>query len=259
MTGLVVGIDAAYPPAVTIIPASARVVLGYAGDVTTTPHVWTRAEVDAVRATGRAWWPIWTMPERALTASDGEWAAAGMTAALPGYAFPVGCPVFLDIESAAWYASPAGARAAVTAWQQGMAAAGWPRAYPYLPAPAGYGWLADWTGIPPATLPAGVVGVQYDHALAGDAYDISVFDPSLLSDPPGPAPDPPGGDMFEIIWVEGVTAEFAWSPSGAWWQVPNPAYVQALALSKLCAAVHAVPQATFDACKALAATARLTG
>ena len=48
-----------------------------------------------------------------------------------------------------------------------------------LPAAAGW-WVANWTGIPPATLPAGACAVQFaDPPKSGGQWDASVVDTAL--------------------------------------------------------------------------------
>jgi len=177
---LILGADAAYPFDYSILPAGVAVILGYVAESQTTPHLWTAAEIAAAEATGRQWWAIVTAPERALTAVDGTRAAAAMFAALLERGYSTSRPVFYDIEHSAYAASPTGAMAARAAWLRGMVAAGWRRAYAYLPAAAGVDWLAHWGIGRPTSLPARVIGIQYDHGLDGDRYDLSVFDPRLL-------------------------------------------------------------------------------
>jgi len=172
--------DGAYPhPPYTFLPDDVMVWAGYLGGHT--PHPWTAADIADARRLVGAWWGIWTAPDRrAITATDGVQDAAGTVARLVELSYPRADPVFYDVEYATWQADPAGARAAITAWKRGLAAAGYRNAYAYVPLSAGFDWIAHWTGARPTSLPAGVIGIQYDHGLFNDAYDISVFDASLL-------------------------------------------------------------------------------
>lgn len=173
--------DAAYPFDLALLPEDVHHVLGYVGAWGATPHIWTAAEVAAVQAGGLRWHPIWTVPQRALTAADGHDAATRMLAALPTYPLEAGCPVFLDVESSAYNADPAGAVACVNAWRAGMAAGGHPTAVAYLPASTMAGWIANWTGVRPDTLPPTVKGWQYaSDRMLGKPFDLSVFDPATL-------------------------------------------------------------------------------
>lgn len=174
-------VDAAYPFDLSVLPTSVRVVVGYLGPPGGTPHVWTREEVAAVEATGRAWWGVQVAPLRALTAADGAAAAQAAAARLAelGRAHRPD-PVFYDVEYATWIADPAGARAAIAAFKSALPqAAARLRPEAYEPAVGGTDWIARWDNTRPDTLPAGVVGVQYG-APSGGAYDLDVFDPSLL-------------------------------------------------------------------------------
>lgn len=172
---LVTTADCAYPFAYDRLPAGVDVILGYVGSPTGTPHVWDQAEVDTVRATGRVWAPIWTPPDPALTAQLGRQAGNSMAAALGRYRLTGAEPVFLDIEQHVYAADPDGATQAVAAWTAVMHGAGHRQAWAYVPARAGYGWAANWTGTPPAAVPFGCVGVQYAGNVDGGRYDLSVF------------------------------------------------------------------------------------
>ncbi len=181
MASLIRVADGAYPQdSYAFLPTDMHVWAGYLGGHT--PHPWTVTEINAARANGLTWWGIWTAPDRrAITAMDGTADGAGTVARLTQINYPTSDPVFYDVEYATWHADPTGARAAISMWKHALAAAGWHHAYAYVPLSAGFDWIAHWTGARPASLPAGVVGIQYDHALANDRYDISVFDPSLLN------------------------------------------------------------------------------
>jgi len=172
--------DGAYPhPPYDFLPAHIAVWAGYLGGHT--PHDWTVAEIAALEATGRTWWGIWTAPDRqAIGAGQGAADAADTIARLGALRYPKTKPVFYDVEYGTWHADPAGAEAAASRWKHDVAAAGWRRAYWYGPLASHCDWVANWTGVRPASLPPGRIGVQYDHALSNDRYDISVFDPSLL-------------------------------------------------------------------------------
>lgn len=178
---LVTVADCAYPFDYGRLPAGVPVVLGYVGSPTGTPHVWDQAEVDAVRATGRVWAPIWTPPDAVLSAQLGRQAANGMIAALARYRLTGAEPVFLDVEQSVYAANPGTATEAVAAWTAAMHAAGHPQAWAYVPARAGFGWAADWTGRPPAAVPFGCVGVQYAGQLDGGRYDLSIFAPEVFA------------------------------------------------------------------------------
>lgn len=175
---LIHAVDAAFPR-LDAIPAQATVVLGYVGAPGFTPHIWTLAEVAAVRAAGRAWWPIW-VPQQGgvMSAATGQNAAAAMLAALPPYAVSAATPCFFDVEQNSWEASASGARAAIAAFKSAMHAAGHAHAYGYVPHGAGMDWIASWTNSEPASLPAGVIGQQYRSA---GAWDYSVFDAALIT------------------------------------------------------------------------------
>lgn len=178
--GLVLVADAAYPFDYGLLPPAVRVVLGYVGGDGMTPHIWTVDEQAACRRAGKLWYPIYTVPMRALTALDGYKAALAMLPRLAVHGIAPDEPKFLDIEYSAYAADPAGALACVQAWRSRLAQGGHRNGWPYLPLAAGQGWLAHWTHVRPSSLPAGVVGIQYDNALANDAYDLSVFDPRIF-------------------------------------------------------------------------------
>lgn len=177
---LIQAVDAA-TPALGAIPPQAKVVLGYVGAPGHTPHIWTLTEVNAVRATGRQWWPIWVPAQGLMSAATGQAAARGMLAALPRYSVAAGTPCFFDVERSSWEASQAGVRAAVAAFKQAMRAAGYSRPLGYVPRAAGIDWIANWTNSPPAALPAGVIGQQYRST---NSWDFSVFDAALLQATP---------------------------------------------------------------------------
>lgn len=180
MANLLLVADGAYPHSdYDFLPAHVTVWAGYLGGHT--PHAWSAAEVAHLEATGRAWWGIWTAPDRqAINAGQGAADAADTIAVLAALRYPTIRPVFYDVEYGTWHADPAGAEAAATRWKHDVAAAGWTRAYWYGPLASHCDWVANWTGFRPAVLPPGRIGVQYDHALSNDRYDISVFDPSIL-------------------------------------------------------------------------------
>lgn len=211
MTDLVRVADASKPFDYAVLPDDVRTVLGYIGLYGYTPHIWSVPEVRAAREAGLRWFAICTVPQRRLSAADGRAAAAWCLAKLPEYGYTPDMPVFLDIEYGAYLADPAGADACVTAWRDGMRAGGYRTAIPYLPLSAGYGWLAHWTGSAPATLPDGVAGVQYDHALADDAYDISVFRPEVFPGGTGTMPlDQEALDQIDGLLTRHTRALFAW-------------------------------------------------
>lgn len=180
---LIDGIDAAYPPDYATLPASIKVVAGYLGQVDCTPHIWTDAEIDAAKAHGYQWWPIVVPPQRGLNPQDGTVAAHAILERLAEINHPKTEPVLIDIEHNSYVANPSGAMAAVQAFRQTMAAAGWQKAIPYLPFVANQGWVAHWTNERPATLPQGWIGDQYGGK---PGYDLDVFDASLFSNTPLP-------------------------------------------------------------------------
>lgn len=173
---LVHAADAAYPPALQLLPLDCRVVLGYAGELHCTPHVWTRAEADAYRDAGKEWWPIWVPPQGDLARQSWVDAVQGAVAACQALGVRKTDPVFVDIEAGSWQLNAAGAGRFLWGWKAGMKKAGYLRPLGYVPKAAGLDWVADWTGVRPTSLPAGVVGVQYRNAVAAGAYDLSVFD-----------------------------------------------------------------------------------
>jgi hypothetical protein len=177
---LVLVADAAYPFDYTRLPTGVHAIAGYVGG--DTPHVWSQAEVDAVLATGREWWPIWTAPSRgqAIDAAQGGRDGAGMINALRNYRLVNDPPQFYDVEFSTWQANPAGARAAITAWKNTLHAAGYPHTYAYVPLDAGFDWVAYWTNVQVPSLPAGWVGQQYAGNALGGACDLSVFDLDLV-------------------------------------------------------------------------------
>ena len=177
---MIQGVDCAYPQ--PSYPSWARVVCGYAGGHTV--HQWTLAEVAAVHASGRVWFAIWTARnakgQPPLTAADGTQDAAAMAARLSYYQYDKNLPVFYDIEPGIFDLDPNGAKAAIGAWKAGMQRAGWVNAYAYTIARQGGDWIADWTNVIPASIPAGKIGVQY----GGDqgSFDYDVFADSLLGE-----------------------------------------------------------------------------
>lgn len=180
MTSLIRTADAAYPFDYRLLPSDVGVIIGYAGGFT--PHAWTLAEVMSAEAAGLVVWMNWTLPERPVDSSDGLTAANGQAGALTALGYPAEAPVFLDVEHSTWSMWPGGAKAAIATWKHTIMAAR-PRcsgAYAYVPWEAQFDWVANWTGVQPAALPAGCIGWQYDHALAGDSYDISIMDAALL-------------------------------------------------------------------------------
>lgn len=173
--------DCAYPQDWVILPDNVTVVLGYIGQDGATPHVWTMADIQTVEDAGLLWGAIWTPPQAGFDPNVGAAAGNGMVAALERISYPVAAPVFLDIEQHTYATDPHTVLAGVAAWQHAIAARQTGQAIPYLPAAAQRGWIADWVGVAPVRLAAGVVGVQYAGRLAGDRYDLSVVDPAALA------------------------------------------------------------------------------
>ena len=183
MADLLLAADMAYPlDDYARLPKDVRVVLGYVGGET--PHVWTAGEVRAAEAAVGTWWPIWTAPNpnARLDATQGRRDAAGMVAALRTLGISAGVPVFYDIEQSSYAASPSGARSAWQGWRLTMQSAGWKQAFPYVPWSAEYGWAANWTNTRPDSLPAGLIGWQYEGNTDSRGYDLSVFDAALIGD-----------------------------------------------------------------------------
>jgi hypothetical protein len=163
----------------SFLPADVTVWAGYLGK----PSVgeWTAAQIQHAREQVGAWWAIWTLGSGgAVTAGDATAAAAAMLAKLAAVHYPKSDPVFLDVEYGRWADNPAVTEHSAALWCQTMRSSGYPRAHWYGPWDSDAGWRARWTGTMPTELPPGVVGIQYDHGLSGDRYDISVFDAALL-------------------------------------------------------------------------------
>lgn len=190
MSDLVDVVDAAYPFDYRRLAGSVRVVLGYIGQAGETPHIWTQPEVDAVRVAGKVWAPIHTVPPGAFSLDAGKQAANMMREELTRYAYPSNGPVFLDVERSTYIANPQGARAGIAAWTVEMQAAGHSHAIAYVPAEAGYGWIADWTGSRPNFLLPNELGWQWQGGPnSGLPYDQSVFDPAVFATLLGTEPD----------------------------------------------------------------------
>jgi hypothetical protein len=163
----------------SFLPPTVKAWGGYVGK----PEVnaWTVQQVAHLEATGRLWIPIWTPGDgTTYTRAEATADAAAMLAGLSRLGLHDQRWVFLDIERSRWINTPAQTEDAAAYWCSIMRASGWPRAGWYGPLNSGAPWQAHWTGVPPVTLPPGVIGLQYDHALANDRYDISRFDPTIL-------------------------------------------------------------------------------
>lgn len=166
------------------LPEQVKAWCGYVGGHTS--HAWTKAEVEHLEATGLPWWAIWTAVQgRALTADDVDEDVAGMLAGLTALGRPKQLPVIYDVEYSTWAANPHSTTQHAQDWCARMRAAGYRHAWWYGPAASVAQWRAHWGITKPATLGAGVLGVQYDHDLADGRYDISVFNPALFTDPKG--------------------------------------------------------------------------
>lgn len=188
-----IAIDAAYPPDYTQAPPGTKAILGYVGESGPAANIWDLDAVHAARAFCGHWWPIWFPPQGVLSIAEGARAASSMISVLPGYGVAKDDPVFLDIEHDSWVANPDDALGCVRAWRQAMNAAGYEKAYAYVPAVAGFDWIADWVDSAPKKLPAGVIGQQYAGNVDEGRYDMSVFDSSLWGSPQEP-PDPTPGN-----------------------------------------------------------------
>lgn len=191
MPDLLLAADAAYPPSYPNLPSAVKVVLGYVGGPGCTPNIWTHTEAATARRQVGTWWPIWTLPEHAVSAQYGQEAANACSKVLPGYHHPADAPVFLDVEHATIAANVHGARACIAAWVDGMSQRGYPNAHVYASGNVGGDWQPRWGEDRPDDLPPGLVGVQYAANLDGGRYDLDVFDASLLTDPPKHETDPP--------------------------------------------------------------------
>lgn len=206
--------DGAFLHPMSAVPSSVRAIVGYVGGPGAY-HVWSTGDAQTVRNSGREFWSLWVPPQRALSAGDGSTAAHGMIAALPAYDNPKSHPVFLNIEYNTYSASPSGADAASRAFQDTMKAAGYARAYSYVPLSAGYGWGARFTYQRPSSLPSGLVGIQYENdRYSHPGWDASVFESSMFGTPP------PQQDFLEdlmsrlnYVWWFGRTSD------GAIWAV----------------------------------------
>lgn len=209
--GLALATDSAYPYNFAQAPAGCVATLGYVGRSGYTPHVWTRAEVDEARSHGLLWWPIVTGISLGPTnALDGHINAETMITNAPLYGVSKTDPVFCDLEPDALHADMAGAAAMVAAFKSDMRAAGYTRPYVYSTNADFIDWVADWTNVRPAILPAGRIGFQYG---GGTVYDLSVFDPSLLLAPTPPTPPEPTSEVdMLLIEVDEKTV-----PAGTQW------------------------------------------
>lgn len=148
---------------------------------------WSPGQVANLESTGRLGIPIWTPGDGgAYTRAQAQADAAAMLAGLKGLAIHDQRWVFLDIEYSRWADNPQVTTDAAAYWCGIMRLSGYPRAGWYGPIASTATWRADWTGTPPTALPAGCLGVQYDHDLAGGKYDISRFDKSILDRFGGP-------------------------------------------------------------------------
>lgn len=204
---LVLVVDQADPTPPHMLPGEAVAVAGYVGLQGSTPHVWSLGEVNAVRASGRQWWPIVVPPQRTLTGADGGPAAECMIAACHALGVSTDTPVLIDIEHASWVANPAGAQACISEFKSLVGLAGFRKAYAYVPAGAGFDWIAHWTNIRPTELPDGCVGVQYGGG-PGGAYDLSVFEASLMAGAT-PLPQPEDDDVTPQQLQDGLDQWFA--------------------------------------------------
>lgn len=183
MTKLVRVADAAYPfDLAQLAGLDVFAVAGYAGG--DTPHAWSPAEIQAVIASNREWWPIWTAPStgQVLSAAGGAGAAFAMKTRLNILRISTDTPVLLDIENGTWNASPAGARAYLDAWKSGMRSWGFRNPFGYLPWVAQFDWVANWTNKSPSVLPPNVIGWQYaSDGQLGKPFDLSIFDLDKLT------------------------------------------------------------------------------
>lgn len=177
---LVLVADGAYPhDPYSILPPDCHIWAGYVGGHT--PHIWTSAEVDRAESDGLEWLGIWTGPDlRAITMADAQADAAGCIAAYRALGYGFDRPALYDVEAAAYFANPLMTAAAAERWCALMRAAGWVKATWYGPCASSAGWRACWDAPRPVSLSPGVFGVQFAHGLAGDAFDLSVFDANWI-------------------------------------------------------------------------------
>lgn len=142
---------------------------------------WTRQQVAHLEATGMIGVPIWTPGDgNTYTLAEAQADAAAMLAGLRTLGITDGRLVILDIEHDRWVNTPTQTEHAAASWCAIMRASGWPLANWYGPCGSTAGWRACWGSPRPVVLPPGAIGVQYDHGLSGDRFDISVFDSSLF-------------------------------------------------------------------------------
>lgn len=198
MTRLVLVGDAAYPPAISTLPADLFAMCGYVGG--DTPHVWGGAEVQRVLDSGRQWWPIWTAPStgQRLTKDGGAKAGEGMSAVLGSYPVTRETPCFLDVENGSYNADVAGSKAYIAEWKTVMRSHGYVNCFAYVPWAAQTDWVAYWNNIRPTELPKNVVGWQYGGY---PGIDLSIFDLDKMG-----ADEMAGLTDADKVWLQGQLA-----------------------------------------------------
>lgn len=170
--------DAAYPPASP--PATDGVAFYIGGD---TPHVWTRAEVDAQPARYRLPIFVRSHPAQASAADD----VAAAVAQLAHIGAPRGCLVAWDSETSADPAYIHAVYDLLTRAGYKLIDYGSQSTLFGNNCPNGYYWGADWTAEP--HIAGRERGTQY---APGSQWDLDLFTPGLpFWDTHAPAPVPP--------------------------------------------------------------------
>lgn len=178
---LIRSVDCAYPQNWATIPDGTHVVLGYVGQDGATPHVWTLNDIESVERADLLFAPIWTPPQGHFDRNAGAAAGNATAARLRALGYPPDAPVFLDIEKHTYDAAPEAVEEGIAAWSASLTAQGPFLPVAYAPTTRGKGWVADWTGHEPTSLPDGWDGQQYAGRVDGDRYDLSVFRPEVFT------------------------------------------------------------------------------
>lgn len=138
-----------------------------------TPHVWTDAEIAAIKA--RFGLPIWVNTN---PAADAGAHAADIVKWLHAHHYPRGVAVALDTESGIMPEYVGHVDQVVTAAGYELIEYESKGPVSHNPKTSGGRWVADWTGIP--HMYQGSVATQYaDSAMAGVPWDESVIDESV--------------------------------------------------------------------------------
>ena len=183
MTDLIDVWDGAFLGNLASVPSSVQAIIGYVSGPDAY-HIWDPDDALAVVNSHRRFWAIDVPPQRAFVAQDGITAANRMHAALSAYPVDKYTPCFMDIEYDAYTQNKQGAIDAAHAFTMRMFQLNHTRAFGYLPAEAGIDWGSRYTYQRPASLPTGMVGLQYENdKYAHKGWDASVFDARLFSTP----------------------------------------------------------------------------